>query len=195
MRSTVAGDVATTGTDAAQAGAGQDGVTDPQAPAARKGAARRPAARERSGQKPPAAEPDGQAKPDVPPAAPSDQRGRATTSPGPSSQAPVRTPAAAAPAGSSTAAVRRRLARLGAPRSGAANPVLEPLIKTVRGTHPKADIRVIERAYGVVRGKGKGKERTTVKVDATRLGCVYTSAPPLCHRFRRLGDVGQGPMV
>ena len=50
-------------------------------------------------------------------------------------------------------------------------------------------------AYGVVRGKGKGKERMTVKVDATRLGCVYTSAPPLCHRFGRLGDVGQGPMV
>jgi guanosine-3',5'-bis(diphosphate) 3'-pyrophosphohydrolase len=29
------------------------------------------------------------------------------------------------------------------------NPVLEPLIKTVRGTHPKADIRIIERAYDV----------------------------------------------
>jgi GTP diphosphokinase / guanosine-3',5'-bis(diphosphate) 3'-diphosphatase len=29
------------------------------------------------------------------------------------------------------------------------NPVLEPLIKTVRGTHPKAEIRPIERAYEV----------------------------------------------
>jgi guanosine-3',5'-bis(diphosphate) 3'-pyrophosphohydrolase len=29
------------------------------------------------------------------------------------------------------------------------NPVLEPLIKTVRGTHPKADIRLIDRAYEV----------------------------------------------
>jgi len=29
------------------------------------------------------------------------------------------------------------------------NPVLEPLIKTVRATHPKADIRLIERAYEV----------------------------------------------
>jgi GTP diphosphokinase / guanosine-3',5'-bis(diphosphate) 3'-diphosphatase len=29
------------------------------------------------------------------------------------------------------------------------NPVLEPLIKTVRGTHPKADTRLIERAYEV----------------------------------------------
>ncbi len=29
------------------------------------------------------------------------------------------------------------------------NPVLEPLIKTVRATHPKADIKLIERAYEV----------------------------------------------
>jgi GTP diphosphokinase / guanosine-3',5'-bis(diphosphate) 3'-diphosphatase len=43
--------------------------------------------------------------------------------------------------------VRRRLARLGAQRGATINPVLEPLIKTVRATHPKADIRLIERAY------------------------------------------------
>ncbi len=43
--------------------------------------------------------------------------------------------------------VRRRLARLGAQRGAGINPVLEPLIKTVRGTHPKADVRLIERAY------------------------------------------------
>jgi len=48
-----------------------------------------------------------------------------------------------------TPAVRRRLARLGAPRAGAMNPVLEPLIKTVRATHPKADVRLIERSYDV----------------------------------------------
>ena len=29
------------------------------------------------------------------------------------------------------------------------NPVLEPLIKTVRATHPKADVRLIERSYEV----------------------------------------------
>ena len=29
------------------------------------------------------------------------------------------------------------------------NPVLEPLFKTVRATHPKADLRLIERAYDV----------------------------------------------
>ncbi|HTQ94126.1 MAG TPA: HD domain-containing protein, partial [Streptosporangiaceae bacterium] len=43
--------------------------------------------------------------------------------------------------------VRRRLARLGAQRGANINPVLEPLIKTVRATHPKADVRLIERAY------------------------------------------------
>ncbi len=43
--------------------------------------------------------------------------------------------------------VRRRLARLGAQRGVTINPVLEPLIKTVRATHPKADVRLIERAY------------------------------------------------
>jgi len=43
--------------------------------------------------------------------------------------------------------VRRRLARLGAQRGAGINPVLEPLIKTVRATHPKADVRLVERAY------------------------------------------------
>ncbi|HEV2375561.1 MAG TPA: bifunctional (p)ppGpp synthetase/guanosine-3',5'-bis(diphosphate) 3'-pyrophosphohydrolase [Streptosporangiaceae bacterium] len=47
------------------------------------------------------------------------------------------------------AGVRRRLARLGAPRGGGVNPVLEPLVKTVRDTHPKADVRLIERAFEV----------------------------------------------
>lgn len=49
----------------------------------------------------------------------------------------------------SAARVRRRLARLGAQRGPTMNPVLEPLIKTVRNTHPKADVRLIERAYDV----------------------------------------------
>jgi guanosine-3',5'-bis(diphosphate) 3'-pyrophosphohydrolase len=48
-----------------------------------------------------------------------------------------------------TPAVRRRLARLGAQRGAALNAVLEPLIKTMRATHPKADVRLIERAYDV----------------------------------------------
>jgi guanosine-3',5'-bis(diphosphate) 3'-pyrophosphohydrolase len=53
----------------------------------------------------------------------------------------------AADVAASGVGVRRRLARLGAQRGTTLNPVLEPLIKTVRATHPKADVRLIERAY------------------------------------------------
>jgi GTP diphosphokinase / guanosine-3',5'-bis(diphosphate) 3'-diphosphatase len=56
---------------------------------------------------------------------------------------------ASGPPRTTTPAVRRRLARLGAQRGTALNAVLEPLIKTVRATHPKADVRLIERAYDV----------------------------------------------
>ncbi len=39
------------------------------------------------------------------------------------------------------------------------NPVLEPLIKTVRSTHPKADIRLIERAYDVAAHHHRDQKR------------------------------------
>jgi guanosine-3',5'-bis(diphosphate) 3'-pyrophosphohydrolase len=58
-------------------------------------------------------------------------------------------PAPAPASGPSGTGVRRRLARLGAQRVATVNPVLEPLIKTVRATHPKADVRLIERSYDV----------------------------------------------
>jgi guanosine-3',5'-bis(diphosphate) 3'-pyrophosphohydrolase len=92
---------------------------------------------------------------------------RARSRPAPANGSPASAPAAESPASAAPAAaapgqaapgspgitggagVRRRLARLGAPRGGGINPVLEPLIKTVRATHPKADIRVIDRAYEV----------------------------------------------
>ncbi|HEX3490185.1 MAG TPA: RelA/SpoT family protein, partial [Streptosporangiaceae bacterium] len=61
--------------------------------------------------------------------------------------------------GSGTAAVRRRLARLGTARSSGINPVLEPLIKTVRLTHPKADTRPLERAYETAARLHKGQDR------------------------------------
>ena len=68
-------------------------------------------------------------------------------------------PEAAAADGAGGAAVRRRLARLGTTRSGGINPVLEPLIKTVRLTHPKADIRSIERAYEYAARLHRGQDR------------------------------------
>jgi GTP diphosphokinase / guanosine-3',5'-bis(diphosphate) 3'-diphosphatase len=57
------------------------------------------------------------------------------------------------------AGVRRRLARLGAQRGSGVNPVLEPLIKTIRAHHPKADIRTVERAYEVAAHWHKDQKR------------------------------------
>jgi GTP diphosphokinase / guanosine-3',5'-bis(diphosphate) 3'-diphosphatase len=62
---------------------------------------------------------------------------------------------------SGAAAVRRRLARLGATRTGGVNPVLEPLVKTVRTTHPKADVRLIERAYETAARLHAGQSRNS----------------------------------
>ena len=46
--------------------------------------------------------------------------------------------------------VRARLARLTAPsKPGGTPPVLEPLIRTIRTSHPKADTRLVVRAYEV----------------------------------------------
>jgi GTP diphosphokinase / guanosine-3',5'-bis(diphosphate) 3'-diphosphatase len=57
------------------------------------------------------------------------------------------------------AGVRRRLARLGAQRGSGVNPVLEPLIKTIRAHHPKADVRTVERAYEVAAHAHKDQKR------------------------------------
>jgi GTP pyrophosphokinase len=70
-------------------------------------------------------------------------------------------PAAGSDGASGAAAVRRRLARLGAARGGAVNPVLEPLIKIVRTTHPKADVRLIERAYELAATMHAGQARNS----------------------------------
>ncbi|HNM97100.1 MAG TPA: bifunctional (p)ppGpp synthetase/guanosine-3',5'-bis(diphosphate) 3'-pyrophosphohydrolase, partial [Marmoricola sp.] len=60
-----------------------------------------------------------------------------------------------APAGFS---VRHRLARIGT-RSGAGNPVLEPLIRAVRANHPKADVALLERAYAIAERFHAGQVR------------------------------------
>jgi len=65
----------------------------------------------------------------------------------------------AADVAASSVGVRRRLARLGAQRGATINPVLEPLIKTVRATHPKADVRMIERAYDTAAHWHKDQKR------------------------------------
>ena len=183
----MAGEVATTGTGAAQDGAVQDGKSETPATADRSRAARPKPARERGqragsgkavGDQPGAGQPAGESTAGEPadedaPGRPADQGTAPRTGadrPAPRPQARTRSPgtarrpgkslaprsaaaalsAAPASAGAaSAAAVRRRLARLGAQRGGGVNPVLEPLIKTIRATHPKADVRLIERAYEV----------------------------------------------
>jgi GTP diphosphokinase / guanosine-3',5'-bis(diphosphate) 3'-diphosphatase len=77
----------------------------------------------------------------------------------PRSAAAALSAAPASAGAASAAAVRRRLSRLGAQRGGTVNPVLEPLIKTIRATHPKADVRLIERAYGVAADYHRNQRR------------------------------------
>jgi GTP diphosphokinase / guanosine-3',5'-bis(diphosphate) 3'-diphosphatase len=130
----VAGDVITTGTRAADA-ARMDAPrgTDPETDAeqAEAGAAGVP----------------GRRAADSPAAEPAEAgNGQARTSRARAAVAAVQ--GQAADVAASGVGVRRRLARLGAQRGTTLNAVLEPLIKTVRATHPKADIRLIERAYG-----------------------------------------------
>ncbi|MBW8173318.1 bifunctional (p)ppGpp synthetase/guanosine-3',5'-bis(diphosphate) 3'-pyrophosphohydrolase [Ornithinimicrobium sp. Arc0846-15] len=54
--------------------------------------------------------------------------------------------------------VRSRWARLGGGRP-TSSPELDPLLRAVRATHPKADISVIERAYAVAERAHKGQMR------------------------------------
>ncbi|MES4903738.1 MULTISPECIES: bifunctional (p)ppGpp synthetase/guanosine-3',5'-bis(diphosphate) 3'-pyrophosphohydrolase [unclassified Streptomyces] len=72
---------------------------------------------------------------------------------------PLQSPA---PRGGSSNRVRARLARLGVQRSSPYNPVLEPLLRIVRGNDPKADastLRQIERAYQVAERWHRGQKR------------------------------------
>ena len=73
-----------------------------------------------------------------------------------SEEVAAQTPSAPA---SSSARVRARLARFGGARSGTGNPVLEPLLQTVRATHPRADLGIIERAYEVAERAHRGQLR------------------------------------
>jgi guanosine-3',5'-bis(diphosphate) 3'-pyrophosphohydrolase len=62
----------------------------------------------------------------------------------------------------SSSRVRARLARLGVQRSTSYNPVLEPLLRVVRGNDPKGDsaqLRNIERAYQVAERWHRGQKR------------------------------------
>jgi guanosine-3',5'-bis(diphosphate) 3'-pyrophosphohydrolase len=80
----------------------------------------------------------------------------------PAPTAPKPIPATAPRSGGSSNRVRARLARLGVQRSSPYNPVLEPLLRTVRGNDPKietATLRQIERAYQVAERWHRGQKR------------------------------------
>ncbi len=61
------------------------------------------------------------------------------------------------PAATAGPRMRTRLARIG--RSSSPQPVLEPLLRVVRSTHPKADVSVLERAYQVAEYHHRGQLR------------------------------------
>ncbi|WP_345943951.1 bifunctional (p)ppGpp synthetase/guanosine-3',5'-bis(diphosphate) 3'-pyrophosphohydrolase [Streptomyces sp. SID3212] len=76
--------------------------------------------------------------------------------------APKPAPATPPRTGGSSNRVRARLARLGVQRSSTYNPVLEPLLRTVRGNDPKietATLRQIENAYQVAERWHRGQKR------------------------------------
>ena len=54
--------------------------------------------------------------------------------------------------------MRARLARIGTSKQ-VGNPVLDPLFRTVRANHPKADLALIERAYDVAERHHRGQMR------------------------------------
>ncbi|MFF9399276.1 MULTISPECIES: RelA/SpoT family protein [unclassified Streptomyces] len=122
--------------------------------------------------KPPAPEagpgPERSAAPALRPASPAQPTAPAspvTSTPKPPAKPaarPVVPAASASRSGGSSNRVRARLARLGVQRSSPYNPVLEPLLRIVRGNDAKietATLRQIERAYQVAERWHRGQKR------------------------------------
>jgi len=87
---------------------------------------------------------------------------------------------------SASARVRTRLARIGG-KSSSANPVLDPLVRIYRGTHPKGDVASIQRAYDIADRMHEGQKRksgdpyiTHPLAVATILAELGMTAPTLC---------------
>ncbi|MCX4638255.1 RelA/SpoT family protein [Streptomyces sp. RPA4-5] len=132
-----------------------DGSATPRPPAGPTSASAAPAERPRTAPKPG-------------PAASSSQPGSAPSQapkpPAKADQPAATKPLPPAPAGRSGSPnrVRARLARLGVQRSSPYNPVLEPLLRAVRGNDPKietATLRQVERAYQVAERWHRGQKR------------------------------------
>ncbi|MFF8714367.1 RelA/SpoT family protein [Streptomyces sp. NPDC015184] len=96
------------------------------------------------------------------PVAPAPPAASAPKPPAKPAAKPVPPSASTTRSGGSSNRVRARLARLGVQRSSPYNPVLEPLLRIVRGNDPKietATLRQIERAYQVAERWHRGQKR------------------------------------
>ncbi|MFF8615022.1 RelA/SpoT family protein [Streptomyces sp. NPDC015350] len=96
------------------------------------------------------------------PVAPAPPAASAPKPPAKPAAKPVPPSAPTTRSGGSSNRVRARLARLGVQRSSPYNPVLEPLLRIVRGNDPKietATLRQIERAYQVAERWHRGQKR------------------------------------
>ncbi|WP_327366284.1 RelA/SpoT family protein [Streptomyces sp. NBC_01217] len=96
------------------------------------------------------------------PATPASPAASAPKPPAKPAAKPVTPAAPATRSGGSSNRVRARLARLGVQRSSPYNPVLEPLLRTVRSNDAKietATLRQIERAYQVAERWHRGQKR------------------------------------
>ncbi|MFF9571171.1 RelA/SpoT family protein [Streptomyces sp. NPDC014685] len=96
------------------------------------------------------------------PAAPAPPAASAPKPPAKPAAKPLASSTPTSRSGGSSNRVRARLARLGVQRSSPYNPVLEPLLRIVRGNDPKietATLRQIERAYQVAERWHRGQKR------------------------------------
>ncbi|MEJ7635710.1 bifunctional (p)ppGpp synthetase/guanosine-3',5'-bis(diphosphate) 3'-pyrophosphohydrolase [Aeromicrobium sp.] len=82
--------------------------------------------------------------------------------------------------------MRNRLARIGG-KSGSSDPVLDPLLKVYRTTHPKGDVASIQKAYEIAERMHEGQTRksgdpyiTHPLAVATILAELGMTAPTLC---------------
>jgi GTP pyrophosphokinase len=85
-----------------------------------------------------------------------------------------------------SARVRNRLSRIGG-KSGSPDPVLDPLLKVYRNTHPKGDVASIQKAYDIAERMHEGQKRksgdpyiTHPLAVAAILAELGMTAPTLC---------------
>lgn len=68
-----------------------------------------------------------------------------------------------------SARVRNRLSRIGG-KSGSPDPVLDPLLKVYRNTHPKGDVASIQKAYDIAeRMHEDSRAKVATPTSPTRL--------------------------